>query len=238
MPSFTLIQGMPSPLPTPTAHYVRAAVLNNPKKTCFRPPWRGGTANEVKVAEEKNDCMRAGACTEAPGGTRRSTSLEFLPPRDWKMQCQVGPAAFCGTLSLDHGFIYLSSFLEKKTVLSKWENSSGSCLKMVVNDPLIPWSLLERHKKMLDLGSPPKNEQKQNQIQRAVSVCCYKWERVASLQLFLSSLLVFTSSFFSILSPATSPSSVKLNSRKAQVSAFLEKDFSWKKLQKVYSLCI
>ena len=74
---------MPSPLPTPTAHYVRAAVLNNPKKLTFGLPGvRGGTANEVKVAEEKNDCMRAGACTEGPGGTRRITSLEFLPPRD------------------------------------------------------------------------------------------------------------------------------------------------------------
>ena len=172
-------------------------------------------------------------CTETPGGNRRSTSVEFLPPRDWKMQCQVGPAVFCGTLSLDHGSIYFSSFTSKflKTVLGEWGNSSGSCLKMVVKDPLVPWSLLERHKQMLDLGILPKEVQKQNQIQRAVSICCSKWEKVASLQLFLSSLLVFTSFSFSIPSPATSPSSVKLNSRRTQVSAFLEKDLSRKNQQ-------
>ena len=68
-------------------------------------------------------------CTETPGGTRRSTSVEFLPPRDWKMQCQVGPAAFCGTLSLDHGSINFSSFISNFfiTVSGEWRNSSGSC---------------------------------------------------------------------------------------------------------------
>ena len=178
-------------------------------------------------------------CTETPGGTKRSTFVEFLPPRDRKMQCQVGPAVFCGTLSLDHGSIYFSSFISKIliTVFGEWGNSSGSCLKMVVKDPFVPWSLLERHKQMLDLGIPPKKVQKQNQIQRAVSVCCYKWEKVAFLLLFLSSLLVFTSFFFSIPSPATNHSSVKLNSRKAQVSAFLEKISFLKKLTTKYVAC-
>ena len=91
--------------------------------------------------------------------------------------------------------------------------------------------------KNVRLGIPPKKVQKQNQIQGAVSVCYYKWEKVVFLLLFLSSLLVFTSFFFSIPSPATNHSSVKLNSRKAQVSAFLEKISFLKKLTTKYVAC-